>query len=144
MDLFNGPVGSNQVHDFSPGIPPSGLFWTQAIAQDSVEVRLGDGAASLHATNLPEKDAHTLLNALTGGPTVPSTVSFDMTWTGQRPLMDVTDAVHGFTGSFMFSAVAIDWSAQEAGFSFVSDPAGTTSSVAAVMGRERNGVFFSG
>jgi len=144
MDLFNGPVGSNQVHDFSPGIAPNGLFWTQAIAQDNVEVHLGDGAASMQVTNLPERDAHTLLNALTGGPTVPSTVSFDMTWTGQRPLMDFTDAVHGFTGSFMFSTVTIDWSAHAAGFGFVSDAAGTTSTVAAVMGRERNGVFFSG
>ncbi len=144
MDLFDGPVGSNQVHDFSPGIAPNGLFWTQAIEQGSVKVQLGDGAASMRATNLPEEDAHTLLNALTGGPTEPSTVSFDMRWTGQPPLMDVTDAVHGFTGSFMFSTVTIDWSAQEAGFSFVSDPADTTSTVAAVMGRERNGVFFSG
>lgn len=144
MDLFNGPVGSNQVHDYSPGIAPNGLFWTQAIAQDSVEVHLGDGAASMRVTNLAEDDAHDLHNALTGGPTVPSTVSFDMTWTGQRPLTDVTDAAHGFTGSFMFSKVTVDWSAQEAGFSFVSDPADTTSTVAAVMGRERNGVFFSG
>ncbi len=144
MDLFNGPVGSNQVHDFSPGIAPNGVFWTQAIEQDSVSVHLGDGAASLRATHLPEKDAHTLLNALTGGATVPSTVSFDMTWTGKRPLMEVTDAVHGFTGSFMFSTVTVAWSAQQAGFSFVSDPADTTRTVAAVMGRERNGVFFTG
>lgn len=144
MDLFNGPVGSNQVHDFSPGIPPSGLFWTQAIEEDSVEAHLGEGAASMSVANLPEKDAHTLLNALTGGPTVPSTVSFDMTWTGQQPLMEFTDPVHGFTGSFMFSKVTVAWSAQQAGFSFVSDPADTTSTVAAVMGRERNGVFFSG
>lgn len=144
MDLFNGPVGSNQVHDFSPGIAPNGLFWTQAIAQDNVKVHLGDGAASMRVTNLPEDDAHNLLNALTGGPTEPSTVSFDMTWTGQRPLVDFTDAVHGFTGSFMFSTVTVDWSAHEAGFAFASDPAATTSTVAAVMGRERNGVFFSG
>src|SRR5712692_7251604 len=142
MDLFNGPVGSNQVHDYSPGIRPNGLFWTQPIEQDSVKVHLGDGAASMRVTNLAEEDAHDLHNALTGGPTVPSTVSFDMTWTGQRPLMDVTDSAHGFTGSFMFSKVTVDWSAQEAGFSFVSDPADTTSTVAAVMGRERNGLFF--
>ena len=107
-----------------------------------MKVHLGEGTASMCATNLPEQDAHTVLNALQGGPTVPSTVSFDMTWTGRQPLVDVTNPAQGFTGSFMFSDVAIEWSAQEAGFSFVSDPAATTSTVAAVMGHERNGVFF--
>jgi hypothetical protein len=143
MDLFNGPVGSNQVHDFSPGIPPSGLFWTQPINQDDVEVHLGKGVATVRVRNLPEEDAHTLFNALEGvGSRVPSTVSFDMTWTGSTPLTEVTNQAEGFTGSFMYSTVAIQWSASQAGFNFVSDPAAT--SVYGVMGRERNGIFFGG
>lgn len=145
MDLYNGPVGSNQVHDFSPGIPPSGLFWTQAIAQDEVEVRLGEGTASVRVRNLKEEDATNLFNALEGvGARVPSTVSFDMTWTGSRPLTGVTNASEGFTGEFMFSNVTMQWSAKQAGFTFTSDPAVPVTSLYGVMGRERNGVFFTG
>src|SRR5579864_1799498 len=128
MDLFNGPVGSNQVHDFSPGIPASGLFWTQAIDQDDVEVHLGDGVGKVSVRNLAEEDAQNLFNALEGvGSRVPSTVSFDMTWTGSTPLTEVTNQAEGFTGSFMYSAVAIRWSASQAGFNFVSDPTAVTS-----------------
>jgi hypothetical protein len=36
----------------------------------------------------------------------------------------------------------ISWSAHEAGFSFQSDPASTTTTNFALVGRERNGVFY--
>jgi hypothetical protein len=143
MDLYQGAVvPANQQHDFSPGIPPSGLFWTQPIAPDALTVRLGDGTATLQVRNLPEEDAHTVQNALTGGPTVPATVSFDMLWSALGPPMHLTDPVHQFTGMFQLSTVTIEWSAQEAGFEFHSDPAQTSVNVRSVLGRERNGVFF--
>ena len=63
MDLFtvnlDGSRGT-QIHDFSFGIPPSGLFWTAAVAEDSVEGELDDGFVSFRATNLSLPDAESV------------------------------------------------------------------------------------
>jgi len=37
-----------------------------------------------------------------------------------------------------------EWSSQQTGFSFQSDPASTSVSLYAIIGHERNGVFFKG
>ena len=153
MDIYMGTVGvlANQVHDFSPGIPPSGLFWTQAIPQDDVVVHFGDGVASVSASNLVEEDAGNVLNALEGGATTPATVSFEMRWAATSQPLALTDPVHGFTGEFFIidSAISgfsgdftIQWSAKKEGFTFESDPADTSVNLRSVLGRERNGVFF--
>lgn len=58
----------------------------------------------------------------------------------------VRDPAQGYAGQFWQSesagAATLEWSASEAGFSFVSDPAATSSSYFAALGRERNGLFF--
>jgi len=145
MDLYQGTVGvlSNQRHDFSPGIPKSGLFWTQAIPQDNVSVHFGAGTATVSAHDLMEEDAGNVLNALQGGATTPASVSFDMHWTATSEQMHLTDPVHGLTGDFFISDLTIEWSARKADFLFTSDPADTSINVRSVLGRERNGVFFS-
>jgi hypothetical protein len=144
MDLYRGAVGvlENQRHDFSPGIPASGLFWTQAIPQDNVEVHFGDGVASVKVTDLAEEDAGNVLNALQGKPTKPATVSFEMRWAATGQPMALTDPVHRFTGEFFVSDLTIQWSARGEGFTFESDPANTSHNVRSVLGRERNGIFF--
>ena len=145
MDLFtvnlDGSRGT-QIHDFSFGIPPSGLFWTASVPEDSVDGELDDGFVSFSMTNLSLEDAGNLDNALHGGPTTPATVSFKMRWTGIGSPFQFTNTTDGFRGKFQFATVAIEWSAHTAGFSFVSDPADTTTTVAAIIGEERNGVFF--
>jgi len=143
MDLFTGPVGTGQIHDFNPGIRPSGLFWTQPVSEDALDVDLEDGVATLKVTDLDEEDYHNLHNALLDGPSEPASVSFKMRWKATAPSMRVTDAVHGFTGRFRTSTVQIEWTAQTPTFEFVSDAANTTINVSSVIGRERNGVFFS-
>jgi hypothetical protein len=153
MDLFTGPVGSGQVHDFNPGIrpinpiqpefPPSGLFWTQPISDDALNVDLEKGTATLELADLDEEDYHNLLNALKDGSSEDATVAFKMRWTAIERAMQVTDPTHGFTGRFRISKVQIEWSAQTPTFEFVSDKADTTINVSSVIGRERNGVFFS-
>jgi hypothetical protein len=143
MDLFTGPVGSGQVHDFNPGIRESGLFWTQPVSEDALDVDLEDGTATLKVTDLDEEDYHNLLNALQDGPSEPASVSFKMRWTATAPAIRVTDSVHGFTGRFRISTVKIEWTAQTPTFEFVSDAANITINVSSVIGRERNGVFFS-
>ena len=138
QDGSRGP----QVHDFSFGIPPSGLFWTAPVPEDSVDGDLDDGFVTFSANHLSLPDAGNLDNALHGGPTVPARVSFRMRWTGIGSPFQFTSTTDGFRGNFQFATVGIEWSAQTRGFSFVSDPADTTVTVAAIIGEERNGVFF--
>jgi hypothetical protein len=148
MDLFNGAVGTNQVHDFNPGIRDNtGLFWTQPIAGDAVTFNLEHGTATLTADDQDEEDYHNLHNALLDGPSDPASVSFEMRWQAIERPMNVTvnatnPVVQRFTGRFSLATVQIEWSAAAPGFHFVSDPASTTTNVRAVIGRERNGVFF--
>lgn len=146
MDLFDpgqlDPAGNPiQVHDYNPGIPPSGLFWTQPVQEESAEAELEEGTASFKVEDLDERDFHDLRNSLMTDRSVPATVSFDMQWTAAGPAVQVADPVQRFRGSFLFGTVAITWSARQDGFEFVSDP-GSVTTVAAVLGRERNGVFF--
>src|SRR5229473_2466735 len=75
MDLFTGPVGSGQIHDFNPGIRPSGLFWTQPVSEDVLDVDLEDGTATLKVTDLDEEDYHNLHNALLDGPSEAASAS---------------------------------------------------------------------
>jgi hypothetical protein len=143
MDLFTGAVGTGQVHDFNPGIRDgTHLFWTLPVPEHALNVDLSAGKATLALDDLDQEDYHNLLNALQDGPSDSASVSFSMKWSSIAPPMKVTDSVHRFTGRFMLSAVEIAWSATTTGFSFTSDPAPTTHTVKAVIGRERNGVFF--
>jgi hypothetical protein len=144
MDLYTGAVGSNldQVHDFNPGIRlPSRLFWIQPVSDDSLEVDLEDGTATLSVNNLTEGDFTTLANSLSGGSGVPGSVSFKLTWTATGDPFNVTDSVHGFTGRFQISNASIEWSAKAPNFTFVSDRASSINK-RSVLGRERNGIFF--
>jgi len=146
MDLFG--AGGTQAHDFNPGIRDNrGLFWTQPIAGDAVTFNLEHGTASLAADDLDEEDYHDLHNALIDGISHPASVSFEMRWQAiERPqnvTVNVTNPfVQRFTGRFSLATVQIEWSASGSGFHFVSDPASTTQTARAVIGRERNGVFF--
>jgi hypothetical protein len=74
---------------------------------------------------------------------VPAIVSFDITWSGPvTDRTDVNDPVEGFEGQFVFNQATMTWSAEsQDGFRFVSDPSPTTSAFA-MLGKERNGVFF--
>jgi hypothetical protein len=137
---------ANQLTSIDPGNVPGGLFWTVAIPRDSVQIDLGAGAASMEVTDLATKDFHTLVNDLMHGPSVPATVSFDVQWSGLTEKVTVRDATNRFIEMLRQSteagAATIEWSASEANLSFVSDPAATSVSLFAAVGRERNGAFF--
>lgn len=83
-------------------------------------------------------------------PSVPATASFHVQWqmlsvTGKKQIK-VRDATQGFAGKFWQStatgAATLEWSGTEAGFTFVSNPAATSTSYYAIFGHERNGAFF--
>lgn len=157
MDIFTGPVGSanlnQQIHDYSPGIAPNGLFWVISAPQDVVEINLGLGTASLRMKDLPVPDAHDLANSLTNGrglpsqgippiPPVPATVSFDIEWGGVIAREEISNDAQDFAGQFAKTTATINWSASQAGFLFVSEPPNAARNFYSVIGHERNGVFF--
>jgi hypothetical protein len=141
--------GTQQVHDNEPGIMPNGVFWTIPVPSSAVEMRLGEGTARFHMTNLAITDFHDFANSIGSVnppiPTVPVTVTFDVRWQATKPLAQVRDAVNRFVGEFMHSQATIAWSVEEPAqhFRFQSDPASTSTTVGGVLGRERNGKFFA-
>ena len=142
MDLFNGAVGTNQIHDYNPGIRPSGLFWTVPVDESALQFDVAAGTARLALTDFDTDDYHNLENALKDGPEDDGSITFDMTWRAKGAPFNVSDPVHHFEGRYSLASVDISWSARTGGFSFTSSPGVTQ--VKSVFGRERNGIFFSG
>ncbi len=93
----------------------------------------------MQLTNFAGVDAHDIVNALAGGPTVPAMLSVTAVW-NSRPRF--SDATNGFTTLFLGAVATLEWSATETGFQFVSDPADTSVTIYAAVARERNGVYF--
>jgi hypothetical protein len=143
MDLFQVPVGT-QLHDFNPGIrQPRGLFWTAPVHEDALQADIPHGTASLALSDFNLEDYHNLHNALLDGPSDEASVTFNMTWTATGDQFNVSDSVHQFAGRYSLSKVRMSWSATAPSFTFASDPADKTINVKSVIGRERNGLFFS-
>lgn len=113
------------------------------VPQDSVEVHLGKGEAELEVDDLEVPDYFNLLNALRGGDSVPAEVSFNVRWGDPIRRRRLRDPVNGFEGQFIETHAAIEWSASQDGFEFVSDEMETSASTFAVIGEERNGFFFT-
>jgi hypothetical protein len=126
-------VGTGHIHDFNPGIASSGLFWTTPIPPDSVQLDFGQVQARMALQNLALEDT-------IPSPPVPATVSMVITWSGLTAELDVRDLVHQFAGHYRECSATCQWSASEAGFSFVSTA--TTQTRFAELGMERNGKFF--
>jgi hypothetical protein len=101
----------------------------------------------LQVRNYPLRDFHDDPNGLQNGPSVPATASFTITWSS--PLHS-RDATNDFALSFAPPTVTIEWSATQSatspsnsdGFAYVSDAANTSVTEFALIGHERNGVFF--
>ena len=135
---------TNQVHDFEPGIAPSGLFWTVPIDNSQMSAAPGAGRARFTVANMAVPDYHDFFSSISPSPTsIPSTVSFDVKWAGGGTRQKIHDATYGFEGDFVDGPATIDFTAQQDGSSVVyrSNPEGQIT-VSAAVGHERNGVFF--
>ena len=133
------------------------------VRHDAVEVEFDGALASLRVRNLSAFDDHDLANSLTQGLGLPSNpaampptpaipgmfpvrakVSFDVEWNGALAMADIENQTQQFKGSFLSTGATISWSAEQAGFLFESDmPPDPKANLISVLGRERNGVFFS-
>jgi hypothetical protein len=127
-------VGQGHIHDFNPGVGADGLFWTAHVPANTIAVDFDDTTASFKIENFA------LLDTI---PNVPATISMAMEWHGLNAQLEVKDFVRGFAGRYHECSATIAWSGEEAGFSFISDPASTSATRFAEIGSERNGVFFN-
>ena len=117
-----------------------------------MQVDLDDATATYRITDLPVRHFGTLRDALSGAPFQPAVASFQLQWhlldVTDRTRTKVRDATQDFAGKFWSStssgAATLEWSATSGGFTFTSDAAATSHSYVAVLGHERNGVFFRG
>lgn len=103
------------------------------------------GRARMTVKNHEIEDYHNLDNALRDGPAAKAQVSFDCQWHDPIATTEVRNDASDqrFTGRFTQTHASLEWSADEKGFSFRSDPASTSAERYAETGIERNGFFFS-
>ena len=149
------------MHDFNPGIHPypGGLFWTVPLRsgddsgeqvrfddddEQGVTVDLEDGKARMSAANVRVRDFFNIPNALfhfQNPVSAGATVSFDIRWMGPATHPSAVTSPPGSTGRVFKSPATMTWSATSAtGFSFKSNPSGTTSFFGQ-LGHVRNGIF---
>jgi len=137
-------TSSTQLHDFNPGIAPSGLFWTEAMDDDTFHAHPRTGEARFHVRRLAIPDFGSFANSVSPDPTtVPGHVGFDVRWLGGGARTRIRDAAFGFAGDYVAGDLHISFKAGDDGTGVVyrSDPSGQVT-VSGGVGRERNGVFF--
>ncbi len=114
-----------------------------AFPAEAVAADVAAGTASYEASNLSCRDSGFVLNgALQEGPSLPAKVSWNMHWSGPTGRSTIKDSTNRFALDAVETNCVIDWSADgPEGFRFEADPA-SSNSVYALVGKERNGVFF--
>lgn len=132
----------NQLHDYNPGIQANGVFWTIALPDSMVDVNPGAGRASFRANDIPMPDYGDFVSSLYPAISVPAHVTFDIRWGDIQERTNRTNTDEGFAGEFVVTKATAEWSSRQDGFEFQSDPAETSVSEHAIVGHERNGVFF--
>ena len=131
-----------QIHDFNPGTTESGLFWTIAVPENTVNVNFGAGRASFKVDDLDVEDYHDVVNAINDGPSVDASVSWDIAWSQVLGRTKIRDVENQFAGEFIQCVAQTAWSGETDTATFVSDPAATSVNEFSLLGRERNRSFF--
>jgi hypothetical protein len=132
----------DNIHSYDPGFSLNGVVWTTRVLPDSVDIDLRNGTAQFSVEDLAVSDWFSLPNGFRQGKHVPATVTFDVRWDTPLEQVRIRDPQVGFRAEHVENQATIEWSAEQEGFRFVSDPAETSSSTDSKVGRERNGVFF--
>ena len=116
--------------------------------RDSVEVHFGSGRAAFRLTTQTFDD-HDVQSSLTenfppGFPQI-AEITFNAEWSGILDRQYVRNEDQNFEGDFLQTGSTIEWSAvnPSSGFQFTSEPPNPAGVVGAVIGHERNGVFFN-
>lgn len=156
----NSAVSSLGPHSYDPGLLPSGAFWITRIPEDSIDFEFDEAEASMSIRNVCLFDAFTVPNSLTAnhpffGIARAEINSLVMRWQGVKRKVHVENPSAGFSGDFIedTATIAVTATTQASsppftslalhGFRFVSDPAATSKSNFAQIGRMQDGVFFT-
>jgi hypothetical protein len=96
----------------------------------------------MNTTDLEIDDYFTIENALFGGgpEEVPATASFDVEWSGVTGEGSVSDETNDFTLEFVTTGSTMEWTVASGGAMYSSS--GVTATPFAIVGKERNGIFF--
>jgi hypothetical protein len=138
------PSFATQIHDYDPGITSSGLFWTIAFPDDSVDADMEDAEASFKAANLTIADYGTIINGLFHiAPPATGMVSFDIRWSGATNRGDFTNASQRFTMDFVQTGAHISWHCKTGSDTFHTTD-GAQRVKFAQIAKQRSGVFFDG
>jgi hypothetical protein len=130
------------------------------VDEDALEADFDSGRARLRVRDLEVYDDHDIANSVTLGlglpgglgfpysaipPVAPirATVSFDVEWKGIVDTAQIENTTQHFNGSFLSTGATIKWSAKEEGFELQSEAPDPTRNLISVLGREKNGVFFT-
>lgn len=143
MDLFAPGAGAaGQVHDFTPGVLPNGVFWTMAIPVNAFQV--GRRRARLRLTDIPLCDSF-VFGQCEG---VASQVSTTVHWRATAGRVDrgggaAADPLSpaAFSGSFSDATCEAQVKGNQTGFSFKSSRPLDASGFFAEFGEQSNGVF---
>ena len=128
------------------------------VMDDAVQVDFDNARARLQVSGLDVFDDHDLANSLTQGLGLPMTattpaiapifpvrakVSFEIEWNGTIDMAQITNTSQQFKGTFVSTQTTIQWSSEQEGFAFESEPPNPARNLISVLGREQNGVFFT-
>lgn len=91
---------------------------------------------------LPSRDYHDLINAITLGPFLPGVVSFRVEWTTSSDKRHFHDDASGFDADVVLNSAQAWWQGETSAARYVADDLSTSSSLFAEVGHERNGVYF--
>jgi hypothetical protein len=137
------------LHDFNPGILPSGLFWIVKVPDSAVQIT--DSILHIHLENVPEVDAFTfppgIGNGITPFPVVSMKVSFDITYVKTGSPRRILATSHDPLSPFNWAGEM--WNATNSGTfsmsyddgSFSASGSFSSSGNFGEMGTERNGAF---
>lgn len=136
------PSFVRQIHDYDPGITSSGLFWTVAFPDDSVDADMEDAEARFKSSNLTIADYGTIINGLFhGSPPAAGKVSFDIRWSGATSRGTFTDSGKRFTMDFVQTGAHISWHGKTGSDTFHTTDGAQRVNFAQIA-QSRSGVFF--
>jgi hypothetical protein len=136
------PTFATQIHDYDPGITSSGLFWTIAFPDHSVDSNVEDAEASFKSSDLAIADYGTIINGLFHiAPPAAGMVSFDIRWSGATNRGTYTNAGQQFTMDFVQTGAHISWQGKTGSDTFHTTEGAQRVNFAQIA-RSRSGVFF--
>ena len=113
-----------------------------AVPDGTVAADPAAGTATYRATDLACLDHGFVVNGILQGPSQQARVSWDLQWSGRTGRTTVNDDTNRFRLDATETKCVIDWSADGPGdFSFKADPS-SSNTIYALVGKERNGVFY--